>query len=407
MRKVLVVGAGQAGLQLALGLQARQYEVTVVSARTPEQVRGGRVMSTQALFGTAVATERAHGLALWDAEAPPITGLRKTIAEPGEGRLLDWWAEFSRPGQSVDQRVKLARWLELFAERGGTVEHRALTPSELDAVAPRYDLAVVATGTGELGRIFERDPRHSPYTAPQRALAVAYVRGAADPSPDAGLLRAHSVSGVGDVFVIPGWTSGGPCDVLLFEGVLGGPLDCWSDRPGAEQQWTRMRQLLREHLPAEHERFAEAELTDDRATLVGAVTPVVRTPVAELPSGTAVLGMGDAVVTNDPITGQGANLANRCAETYLDSVLARGEQPFDRAWMRQTFHRFWQHAQHVVTWTNAALGPPPPHVQRIMAAAAEHPEVRHRFADAFDDPSDLRTWFLDPDGADEYLRSVA
>ncbi|MER7011340.1 styrene monooxygenase/indole monooxygenase family protein [Saccharopolyspora sp. NPDC000359] len=409
MREVLVVGAGQAGLQLALGLQARQYEVTLVSGRTPEQIRGGRVMSTQAMFGTALANERAHGLNFWDDEAPPITGLRKTVEKPGEGRLLDWRGEFARPAQSVDQRVKMARWLELFAERGGAVEPRTTTATELDAMAPGYDLVVVATGAGELGRIFERDRQRSPFTEPQRALAVAYVRGAApDPDvPDTGLLRANSVPGVGDIYVIPGWTSGGACDVLLFEGIPGGPLDCWSDRPGADQQWSRMLELMREHLPSEHARFTSAELTDERATLSGGVTPVVRKPVAALPSGAVVLGMGDAVVANDPITGQGANVANRCAESYLDSIVARGEQPFDRAWMQQAFDRFWQHAQHVVTWTNTSLRPAQPHVQRIMAAAAEHAEIRDRFANGFDDPADFQTWFLDPDGAEEYLRSFA
>ena len=35
MRKVLIVGAGQSGLQLALGLRAKDYDVTVMSARTP------------------------------------------------------------------------------------------------------------------------------------------------------------------------------------------------------------------------------------------------------------------------------------------------------------------------------------------------------------------------------------
>ena len=35
MRKILIVGAGQAGLQLALSLQAEGYDVTVMSARTP------------------------------------------------------------------------------------------------------------------------------------------------------------------------------------------------------------------------------------------------------------------------------------------------------------------------------------------------------------------------------------
>ncbi|MDA3647591.1 FAD-binding oxidoreductase [Saccharopolyspora indica] len=407
MRKVLIVGAGQAGLQLALGLQAEQYEVTLVSGRTPEQIRGGRVMSTQAMFGTALAAERARGLNFWDGEAPPITGLRKVVEKPGEGRLLDWRGRFSRPAQSVDQRVKMARWLELFAERGGAVEYRDITASELDEMAARHDLAVVATGAGELGRIFERDARHSPFTAPQRALAVAYVRGAA-PSPDepdAGLLRATSIPGVGDIYVIPGCTFGGACDVLLYEGIPGGPMDCWSDRPGGGEQWARMLELMREHLPWEHARFAGAELTDERATLTGGVTPVVRKPVAELPSGAVVLGMGDAVVANDPITGQGANVASRCAESYLDSIVARGAQEFDRSWMQRSFEEFWRHARHVVSWTNTSLRPAQPHVQRLVAAAARHPEIRDRFADGFDDPADFQTWLLDPEGAEEYLRS--
>ena len=41
MRKILIVGAGQAGLQLALSLQAEGYDVTVMSARTPDEIRNG------------------------------------------------------------------------------------------------------------------------------------------------------------------------------------------------------------------------------------------------------------------------------------------------------------------------------------------------------------------------------
>jgi 2-polyprenyl-6-methoxyphenol hydroxylase-like FAD-dependent oxidoreductase len=41
LRKILIVGAGQAGLQLALSLRAEGYEVTLMSARTPEEIRTG------------------------------------------------------------------------------------------------------------------------------------------------------------------------------------------------------------------------------------------------------------------------------------------------------------------------------------------------------------------------------
>jgi 2-polyprenyl-6-methoxyphenol hydroxylase-like FAD-dependent oxidoreductase len=48
MRKILIVGAGQAGLQLAHGLLlAGGYEVTVMSQRPAGEIRQGRVTSTQ------------------------------------------------------------------------------------------------------------------------------------------------------------------------------------------------------------------------------------------------------------------------------------------------------------------------------------------------------------------------
>ena len=36
MRKVAIIGGGQSGLQLALGLLQNKYEVTLVSNRTPD-----------------------------------------------------------------------------------------------------------------------------------------------------------------------------------------------------------------------------------------------------------------------------------------------------------------------------------------------------------------------------------
>ena len=39
MRKILIVGAGQAGLQLGLSLLAEGYDVTLMSARTPDEIR--------------------------------------------------------------------------------------------------------------------------------------------------------------------------------------------------------------------------------------------------------------------------------------------------------------------------------------------------------------------------------
>lgn len=82
MRKILVVGAGQSGLQLALGLQSQGYEVTLMSNRTADEIRSGRVMSTQCMFHTALQHERDLGINFWETRAPRIEGVGVSVAAP-------------------------------------------------------------------------------------------------------------------------------------------------------------------------------------------------------------------------------------------------------------------------------------------------------------------------------------
>ncbi|MEU0153295.1 styrene monooxygenase/indole monooxygenase family protein [Micromonospora fulviviridis] len=410
MRRILIVGAGQSGLQLALSLQAEGYDVTVMSARTPDEIRRGWVMSTQAMFGTALATERRYGLDLWQDRAPRIDGLHVSLSAPPGERALRIACPLDEPAQSTDQRVKMADWLELFEQRGGTVLYQTVTTSDLDGLARlgRYDLTVVAAGKGDLVGVFDRDPDRSVYEAPQRGLAVAYVHGMTpDPLLPVPHVSFNAVPGLGELFVIPALTHSGPCEILFWEAVPGGPLDLWTDRRDPAEHLKLTLDLARRYTPWIYERCAEVELTDGRATLSGRYTPTVRRPVAELPSGGLVLGMADVVVANDPITGQGSNTAAKCASAYLGSILEQGDRPFDRDWMTGTFEGFWAATGEAVTgWTNAMLQPLPPHVQQLLGAAAGNPVVARRFANGFSDPNDFRDWFLTPDAAERYLASV-
>ncbi|HYZ38161.1 MAG TPA: styrene monooxygenase/indole monooxygenase family protein [Pseudonocardiaceae bacterium] len=408
MRKILIVGAGQAGLQLGLSLQSHHYDITIMSARTPEEIRSGRVMSTQCMFGPALQHERDYDLNLWEQQTPDIEGLGVSIAGPGHERVLDWLGELDDYAQSVDQRVKMSGWLELFENRGGKVVYHGVTTYDVDALTHFYDLVIIAAGKGELVHLFDRDPSRSPYTKTQRILAVVYVHGMAPrpEHPTVNAVRFNAIPGVGELFIMPCLTISGPCDILFFEGIPGGPLDCWDDRPPPAEHLARTLDLMRQFVPWEYERCHHVELTDGRATLTGGYPPVVRRPVGELPSGGRVLGIADVVVANDPITGQGSNSASKCAASYLASILERGDEPFDAAWMQQTFERYWADAQHTTTWTNAMLEPPPEHVMSLLGAAATYPQIAHRFVNGFADPSDYQHWFLDPDKAAEYLASV-
>src|SRR6185369_7144222 len=133
MRKIAIIGGGQSGLQLALGLQQNNYDVTVVSNRTPEQVFNGRVTSSQFMFHDSLQNERDLGINFWEKDCPNTDGIAFTIPGPNKSRALFWEAKLDHYGQSVDQRVKFAGWMKEFAKRGGNLVIQDAGPQEVDA----------------------------------------------------------------------------------------------------------------------------------------------------------------------------------------------------------------------------------------------------------------------------------
>ncbi|MEV5125177.1 styrene monooxygenase/indole monooxygenase family protein [Streptomyces decoyicus] len=415
MRKILIVGAGQSGLQLALGLQTQGYEVTLMSNRTPDEIRAGRVMSTQCMFDTALQHERDLQINFWENQAPRIEGLGVSVAAPGshespEGsqRAIDWVGKLDGYAQSVDQRVKMAGWMETFAQRGGQLVIHGVAVSDLDFFASRYDLTLVSAGKGELVSMFGRDASRSPYDAPQRALAVSYVHGMGPrpEHPEFDAVRCNLVPGVGELFVMPTFTNSGRADILFWEGIPGGPLDVFQGVKDPNEHLALTLDLMEKFLPWEYARSTKAELTDANGTLAGRYAPTVRNPIGRLPSGGLVLGVADVVVANDPITGQGSNSASKCAASYLASIVERGDRPFDADWMQTAFDRYWNTAQHVTKWTNAMLAPPPEHILNLIGAAGQLQPVADRFANGFNDPSDFENFFYEPEKTNAYLASL-
>ncbi|GAA1351480.1 styrene monooxygenase/indole monooxygenase family protein [Streptomyces beijiangensis] len=409
MRKILIVGAGQSGLQLALGLQSQGYEVTLMSNRTADEIRGGRVMSTQCMFHTALQHERDLGINFWESQAPKIEGLGVSVAGPESQRVIDWVGKLDGHAQSVDQRVKMAGWMETFAQRGGQLVIHGAAVSDLDFFARTYDLVMVSAGKGELVSMFGRDASRSPYSVPQRALAVSYVHGMGPrpEHPEFDAVRCNLVPGVGELFVMPTLTTTGRADILFWEGVPGGPLDAFQGIKDPSEHLALTLELMEKFTPWEYARATKVELTDAGGTLAGRYAPTVRNPIGRLPGGGLVLGVADVVVANDPITGQGSNSASKCAASYLSSIVEQGDRPFDEAWMQQTFDGYWNTAQHVTKWTNAMLGVPPEHVLNLIGAAGQLQPVANRFANGFNNPADFENFFYDPEKTNAYLGEVA
>jgi 2-polyprenyl-6-methoxyphenol hydroxylase-like FAD-dependent oxidoreductase len=407
MRKFTIVGGGQAGLMVAIGLLKAGHKVRVVQNRTGDQIASGKVMSSQCMFSNAVQHERDLGLDHWSPQCPPVQGINFIVPAPdGSGaKAIDWTGRLERDAFAVDQRLKMPRWLKDFVALGGELQIDDAGLEALESYAAEDDLVIVAAGKGEVARLFPRDAAKSPYDAPQRALALTYVTGMTPRQPHSAV-EFNLIPGVGEYFVFPALTLSGLCEIMVFEGIPGGPMDCWADVRTPQDHLATSLNILKTFLPWEYERSKNCQLTDDNGILSGRFAPTVRHPVATLPSGRQVLGLGDAVCLNDPITGQGSNNAAKAAAVYLKRILDHGDQPFDQAFMQGTFDAYWDYAQWVVQWTNMLLQPPPPFILNIMGTACVEPRLAHRMANGFDDPRDFFPWFADPGAADAYLAQL-
>ncbi|GAB2621010.1 alanine-phosphoribitol ligase [Streptomyces capparidis] len=393
----MVVGAGQAGLHLALGLRSHGFDVTLVADRTPDEVRGGSALSAQAMFHPALECERELGIGFWEHQAPPVEGVAVRLVASGGTHPPGPVGRLRHPARSVDPRVKLAGWMETFALRGGRLVVHTAGVADLEWFASGADLLVVATGAGGAGRLFAPDPWRAPRPAPRRTLAAVHVHGLRPHPEDGGTaLRFTVVPGVGEWFTLPSLTTTGPCDVLGWSALPGGPADVFAGAGHAERLRLAL-ELTRRHLPQEHARAAGAEPADARASVVHHPAPGVRPAVAVLPSGTPVLGVAGAAPLDDPFTGQGA--AARCAASCLRSVVEHGDRPFDAEFLRRASERWRRQAEPAGRWTDALLGPAAPWARDLLRAAGEDGRAADRFAAAFADPATLERWFHDPRAA--------
>ena len=411
MRTIAIVGAGESGAQLALALQRSGHSVTLFSDRSAQQIRTGSITSSQCVFSSSLRVQQPLEIPGANTADMGITGVHMNIAG-GEGREeIDWQGTLERPALSVDQRVKCAHWIETFIGRGGDFRIEKLSVRRLEELAALFDLVVVGTGKGELGQVFATDRAKSPFDRPQRAVAVTYVKPAhgTGEEPDASSIRMNIVPGVGEFFTFPGLGTEGPCQMMVFEGLPGGPMDCWDSVNTAEEHLAKSLGILREHFPHEYPRFAGSVLNDAGAVLRGRITPVLRSAVGVLPGGRVVMGMGDAIMLNDSLTGQGSNNATLAADHYARAIDARGDEDFDSEWMLRTFDEFWRGwGQFSTVWTNSMLRERKPWQLEMLAAAQHHESLAAALANGFDDPRTLFPWWFEPEEAEAFMeRAVA
>lgn len=400
MPDIGIVGAGISGLQLALRLQQLGVTTTLYAERGAEELAAGPPPNLAVRFEHTRARERELGVAPWDSPEYGMAGA--TFSAHGEPKL-GFWGRLRSPGSAVDFRVYLPHLMAEYENRGGVVEIGPPDEETVATLANRHELMVVASGRRSVTGLFPRDPDRSPYTEPQRVITAGLYRGIGQ-DPRAGL-HFRLIPEVGEIFSIRMLTTEGPVAGVNIEAIPGGPLAHLAELP-VEELNQAVLAAFTEYVPGLRERIDEREfgLARPNDLLRGAITPTVRTGWAALPDNRYAVAVGDAWVLNDPVAGQGANLASHSAFVLAEEITAGG--PFDEAFCRKAERRMWEFARPVTEWTNAFLQPPPQHAVQILAAASADERVADGFVENFNDPVVQWNALGTPEGAEAWLRSV-
>jgi len=408
MRRIAIVGSGQGGLQLGIGLLARGYDVTLYSDRTAEQwLNHSRPNGVAFLFARALQHERELGLNHWEDVAPSGEGVHLTFLPEKDKISLTLQGRLAQPGQAIDQRLKFSRWLQEFAKHGGTLRIKSVTPDDLELIAAANDLVIVAAGKGEItGQLFARDPERSVYDKPQRHLALVTVTGTkAWPEIPFHPIKFTFIAPIGEMFWVPFFHKAQVgCYSIVFEAKPGGSMDRFGGVKNGHEAVEIAKRVIRDLSPWDYDNAKDIVLTDELAWLIGGFAPTVRKPVGWLPSGKVVMGLGDTVVTHDPIAAQGANNASKMAHHVLQRIIAHGDRPFDADWMNDVFEEYWEvTGKYMYAFTRALLEPITPAAAEVLQAGTQVPTIADAFFTNFDNPQDYWPWLVDLSEAKRWI----
>lgn len=407
-QSIAIVGAGIAGATAALGLRDAGFDVTVYSDKTRSQLRD-EVPPT----GVAVLFGRSRE---FDADVIEdlysignTTGI-STRLYAGEGderaRVLEFNPDYNYISQSVDVRLRADDRIGRFLDRGGKLAVTAVDVASLDDIAAGHDATFVATGKGGLASLFEIDAERTHYDEPQRRLLQVTLQGV-DHTADAFAYRnragaANAIFNLdaqnGEIYLGPFQhkDAGATWSFIVFakpDGAWASKFDAVDDAASAR---AALLDIFAEYFPEDAPAVAQLRNieSDPFSWLTGAVTPTVRKPVATTSGGHPVAGLGDTVISVDPVAGQGAQGALIQASELVKAAKEHAGQPFTAEWLTEQFEKYWEsRGRAAVEVTRLYLGDPDyaTHLELAFPAAAVNPDVASALFGLLSDPNPLLT----------------
>lgn len=387
-RNVGIVGAGIAGLHLALYLQKHGVDATIITDRPPEDYRDIRLINTVAHHHVTLAREDYLGVNHWSDPKDHYYYHDHVFNFP---QPLSFRGDFSKPSRAVDYRLYLPALMKDFANRGGKIEYRRIEERDIRPLVARFDLLVVSTGKGPLGQLFTYRPEHTPYSQPQRRLCVGLYTGVRQPDP---MNVTLSVSpGHGEMIVIPTVTFGGIANALLMENVPGGDMEelatlSYDDNP--KHFLKVLLGKLEKHHPTTYDRIdtARFDLAQPQDLLQGGVVPTVRNTMVEFDDGKCALALGDVHAVVDPMMGQGANVASYAAFVLGEEIV--NAEALDARLCEKIDLKRQDRVLAASRWTNVMLQPPSESLGMLIGAMSQNQALANEFTENFNYPD--RQW---------------
>ncbi len=390
-KKIVMIGAGIAGSTLAYALHKDgRFDLTIIVSKDAEDIRNGRILSTQAHFEALLQTESRFGIPDYGA----VYEVKKIELLINGQKLFK--GNLKCRAVSQDQRVYLSALLDGLRDRGVEIRKTRLTESDMAALAETFDLIIDCTGKAgpvvpfpaysELANIPE---------SPPRVITAGMFHGLM-PAED-NIMSYNIAPGLGELFETATMTKQGIAGSLLLEAIPGSELDCMKGIKEPDDFVQRLLAVLQTYFPHIRKRINadEFRLVDPLSYVQMAIQPVVRIPYTML-NGTLAVGCGDSVVLNDPITGQGANAASYCANVLYALLAEHAHEAWDEAFGE----RYWRQTQEYVTkmseWTNAMMGPPSESFSAALERAAQDQEAADEFVTLFANPVAAHGLFFAP-----------
>ncbi|WP_420006824.1 styrene monooxygenase/indole monooxygenase family protein [Arenibacterium sp. LLYu02] len=405
MKKIAIIGSGQAGCILAYALVKKGYAVTLYSDKTPDQwLNHSKPTGTACLYAEVIDIERELGMEFWADDMFPAEGVlleSARFASDPEATSMMGRIEYGRRGGAIDQRLRIHRWLEDFEGIGGTLVIESVTPERADQIALAHDLTVLAAGKADLGRLIPRDPFRSVYDRPQRNLAMTIVRSKSgqhvrdwfsDRTPYSST-KFDFFAEEGEYFWVPyNHKTAGPTYGILFEAKEGRGMDRFGDCKNGMETTEVARQIIRDFAPWEHHIVDDIEYVeeDPHGWLTGRFAPMVRKAFGRLSSGGLIMPVGDTAITFDPICGQGGNFASRSAKYLAEEILRHGDAAFDELWMTEVNLGMWEkYGKGGCELTRIFLEKPSEATQIVLDTARKDPRATDAYYYGFPHPESI------------------